>query len=221
MKNFMKKLSTNIMICIMVIGLYNNYIYASQDSKDMLKDAINNEQVETVILLIQNGVDVNFKYEDGVTPLIHALLMGNTDIFKALIDAGADASVKFAMYVNDQPRSLLFEAIDIQDSNLSKKFITMLIEAGIDINIKNEKGQTPLDYANKLGLPAIANFLIKQGAEIPEEQKDTLQLGIEIGIQREKNIIVIKGLKKGLDINLIQDLTNISLEEINKLRTSM
>ena len=62
---------------------------------------------------------------------------------------------------------------------------------------------------------------IEQGA-IERGLKEGLKLGIEKGIQKgiqkEKEAIVMNGFKKGLDINLIQDLTGLSIEQIEMLR---
>ena len=54
---------------------------------------------------------------------------------------------------------------------------------------------------------------------------DGIKKGIEQGIEqgiKEKTIEIIKSmLKKELDINLISEITNRSIEEINKIKESL
>ena len=54
---------------------------------------------------------------------------------------------------------------------------------------------------------------------------DGIKKGIEQGIEqgiKEKTIEIIKSmLKKELDINLISEITNESIEEINKIKESL
>ena len=64
---------------------------------------------------------------------------------------------------------------------------------------------------------------IKKGIE--EGIKQGIKQGIEQGIEqgtKEKTIEIIKSmLKKELDINLISEITNESIEEINKIKESL
>lgn len=61
---------------------------------------------------------------------------------------------------------------------------------------------------------------VEQGALERGEERG-LKKGMEKGIQKEKEAIVMTGLKKGLDINLIQELTGLSLDQINELHEKM
>ncbi|MDP3788090.1 MAG: Rpn family recombination-promoting nuclease/putative transposase [Candidatus Chromulinivorax sp.] len=58
---------------------------------------------------------------------------------------------------------------------------------------------------------------VLEGAEERATQKG-LQKGLEQGALKEKETVAIHGLKKGLDINLIQELTGLSIKEIEQLR---
>ena len=51
-------------------------------------------QTEVAIALIEAGVDINQKNNDGSTALHTAALFCHTDIVKALLDKGADKSVR-------------------------------------------------------------------------------------------------------------------------------
>lgn len=56
-----------------------------------LFDAIEDEQdVNRVRELIKAGCNVNVRVEEGCTPLIAAVLVGNLEIVKLLVESGAD-----------------------------------------------------------------------------------------------------------------------------------
>lgn len=55
--------------------------------------------------LISEGVNVNFRYDDGETPLSIATKLGNTEIAEILAQNGADVNAE-----NDQGFSPLFIA---------------------------------------------------------------------------------------------------------------
>lgn len=61
---------------------------------DQLFEAIEDEQdVNRVRELIEAGCDVNVRIEEGCTPLIAAVLVGNLEIVKLLVEFGADVNV--------------------------------------------------------------------------------------------------------------------------------
>ncbi|HUS72384.1 MAG TPA: ankyrin repeat domain-containing protein [Sedimentisphaerales bacterium] len=47
----------------------------------------------------------------------------------------------------------------------NKDFVELLIAKGVDVNAKNNRGQTPLDIAVKRGHTEIAELLRKHGAK--------------------------------------------------------
>ena len=60
-----------------------------------LFDAIEEEQdVNKVRELIEAGYYVDFTVEEGCTPLIAAVLIGNLEIVKLLVELGADVNIK-------------------------------------------------------------------------------------------------------------------------------
>lgn len=82
------------------------------------------------------------------------------DIFKYLINAGADVNVKD----NDGLTSLVYAIIDGRQD-----FVRFLIHNKADINAKSDTGMTPLHYGVSSDQIEIVQLLIDENAEINEK----------------------------------------------------
>jgi ankyrin repeat protein len=138
-----------------------------------LMQAVKNNDVTLVTDLIKQGVSVNELDGNKDAPLIIAAYLGHTDIVKCLLEAGADVSVvdphmkatalHAAAYAgNTDAAHLLIEYhIDIDKQGPYNGYTALhdaiwqnnietartLIEAGANINIKSNRGETPLEFA--------------------------------------------------------------------------
>ena len=138
--------------------------------------AVLTNQEEIVSLLISRGLAVQTVSKSDFTPLHDAAYGGNIKIVKLLIDHGA------AIYAADQlgkrPLDLAIERGHAQIVPLLKP-LHLAAERGDlisvknivgkipkSINLKDEKGWSPLHLAVKNGHLEIAKFLIDRGAEI-------------------------------------------------------
>ena len=62
-------------------------------TETLLQKAISEENLEAVRLLVENGVDVNYRVsEEDPTPLMYAINTGNSEIVAMLLDRGADTT---------------------------------------------------------------------------------------------------------------------------------
>lgn len=62
-------------------------------TETVLQKAISEENEEVVRLLLENGVDVNYRVsEEDPTPLMYAINSGNTEMAAMLLDKGADTT---------------------------------------------------------------------------------------------------------------------------------
>lgn len=105
--------------------------------------AIGTGNLKMVKFLVKNGADINVKDGDGCTPLMHAARNGDLEIFNYLVSLkGIDVNV-----VDTRGANVLFWA------TVSEKFPQMarvLIEKfNMDINVRNNKGRTPIMEAAK------------------------------------------------------------------------
>ncbi|MDX9901120.1 MAG: hypothetical protein RBT22_06480 [Aliarcobacter sp.] len=93
------KLATLGTPCVIERNKIDNNTQINQD----LNLAINNLDIELIKTLIQNGEDINKKYDDGNTPLINAVILNISDnlkiqnqkeIIELLLKIGADVYIK-------------------------------------------------------------------------------------------------------------------------------
>src|SRR6185312_13943247 len=82
--------------------------------------------------------DMNQDRKEKLTPLSLAAALGQDDVCKVLIGAGAKVNVqdKFGL-------TPLHKAVSIADTNM----IHMLLKSGADVTMRNGQDETPLDFA--------------------------------------------------------------------------
>ena len=122
-------------------------------------------------LLIAKGANVNAISSDGSfqkvkmgtialgnwTPLLAAASSGPPDLIALLLDAGADVN---ARDVRGMTPLMLAVATDRQNPAV----LRMLIDRKADLNVRSLAGETALDWARKIGNPAIVRLLEGAGA---------------------------------------------------------
>ena len=145
-------------------GVDLNLVNSNGDS--LLTDVLANRRFDVAELLIQNGADVNFKFNGGTTALFY-LTEGDEDKLEWLNDHGADVNV-----TDDNGQSALFYLL-CRDLKISK----MLIDAGANVNIRDNNGYTVLmtqkfniinrdSYVNESELIDALNLLLESGAKL-------------------------------------------------------
>ena len=96
---------------------------------------------EEVKKAIEEGADINARYKDGWTPLMHAARYNqDPEVTKILIDAGADINARD----KDGWTPLMHAA-----GNQNPEVIKVLLDAGADGKAKSNEGKTAFDYAKE------------------------------------------------------------------------
>lgn len=152
--------------------------------------AIMRRNREMVKFLIEHGADINIQCNSLTTPLYFASLNNNLEYLNYLLDAGADVDTpdflnRTPLYVavRDRCKEIVKTLMDngadfhIRDTHLNRSLVHLasiqghreiaevLIHEGMDINGKDERGYTSLDYAYRYGHDSMAEFLEKNGGK--------------------------------------------------------
>lgn len=144
-------------------------LYLFSANPDSLYEAIQTQNItnKEIDSLLDKGADINYRGEDGVTPLLSAINQGKEKIIVSLVNKGADLTDKyngetaldvaiasgldnaaFIMLSKKAPtanqKDLLIRAIQ---NKLSTTSVKKIINLGADINYINENGSSVLATA--------------------------------------------------------------------------
>ena len=120
-----------------------------------LLEAIRNDSVDTVKLLVERGADVNKVPHYGcmreATMLINAAERGNAQVVATLVEAGARVNVE---------TSTGWTALMVAASRGHVDCVRALVTSGADLDVRNAQGQTALALAQRRRHPMAARMLL-------------------------------------------------------------
>lgn len=173
----------------------------------LLHVAASNGLINLIGILLNSGHKLNVQDKEGDTPLIKACQKNELDAVKQLLKHGADLSI-----VNNKGENAMAKAISkvvyLGDTEL-KELLTEYgatapkILGDIDVEEKNEKGDTAIIVASKTGSLEKLNELISKGANINHQNKQgktALMFACSDGTEEKVEVL----LKNSADTN-IQD----------------
>lgn len=155
--------------------------------------AIQKGNIKQVRQLIAEGVDVN-TVDRGLTPLSLAIMYShiNIEIARVLIEAGADVNI-----ANEQ----LFSAVKKGDIERVRK----LIAVGVNVDITDEDGRTPLNLAASVGYTKMVEILVNKGAGVNIADKNgytPLHWTIIQGLIESTKEVMKTLINEGADVNM-------------------
>ncbi|KAG5802048.1 hypothetical protein H9Q74_013453 [Fusarium xylarioides] len=119
--------------------------------------ACTSQSKDIVVLLVDNGANINARCIYGQVPLHMSLNNGSNEITEFLISKGADVSV-----VGDGGQTPLNVASTSGNTEVARQ----LIDSGADVSHETKDGFTPLLMASSQGHVELAKLLIKRGADV-------------------------------------------------------
>lgn len=153
----------------------------NERGKTLLHLAARHGRVDIASLLLESGLfHVDVKDRNGHTPLYVAVLKGTQEVVGMLLGRGADLKLQFVpkrkyeKYHSEPTRSLLHISVlrqlwswgEESDAIEPERVARELIEAGIDINVRDGLGKTPLHYAVRCQWRyEMARVLLQHGAD--------------------------------------------------------
>lgn len=123
-----------------------------------IRTEIENKPLKICQMLIDAGANVNQRNSTGETPLWWASGYDNVEILKLLLDKGANVNAINSYVVTPLMRAAEYEMYDN---------VQILLSHGACVTLKDEQGQTALDYAQKTGNKEIIELL--QNAEATKD----------------------------------------------------
>ncbi len=155
--------------------------FKDSEGDNLLNIAIENKMEKLTSFFIENGLDIEEPNSKRERPIIQAIKNNNYNIVKALIDGGAK--------LDDTLHLALKNNIDIA---------ILLIDNGVDIEVKDSQGKTPLLFAVENNLLDLARNLVYKGSNIEavnNKNLSLLQIASEKGYEEMALYLLNKGAK--------------------------
>ena len=126
---------------------FEEHINRRYDNKGntLLIKAVDKNDIKMIEKLVAIGADLNIKNKYGNTALYEAIRNHNIKIVQFLINADANLNLQ----ITKNYGTALHEAVEFGFVNVENKIIKKIIEAGVNLDIQNKSGDTPLHLAVK------------------------------------------------------------------------
>lgn len=203
----MKKTMAILLVTVLVGASLTAIAQTQKELNNQLKNAIILYNIEKVKKCIDAGADVNHRFDWGVnrdwTPLILAVRLGDADVGKVLIDAGADVNIKESGDV-----TLLHLAGLCPAHDRAKAVTELLIAYDLDVNAKcttaknvEIQGFTPLHVAASKGHVGMAEVLIKGGADVNAQVSRNHYTPLHTAVRDGHKEMAELLIEKGAEVN--------------------
>ena len=162
-------------------------------------EAVENNDLDTIVEMLNNGTNINEQYGFGWTALMEACSDDNIEIAKCLLQRRADPNIISV----DGDTALM---IAVRGGNLD--ITKLLLEKGALINVQDNRGTTPLMFAVTNNDLDIVKYLIQHGSDVNIKDKNS-------------NTALILSMKKSVSFDitkyLIQQGANVTYKRCQNI----
>jgi len=198
-------------------------VHISYNGDSLLYYSIGENRHDMVLLLLENGVDVDTKNRNGSTPLSLAAQKARKEIVKTLLEHGADiynannsGIAPIHRAAQQLPYDCFCEIFDKyakadwkEDSlllvsasgNKDKNVYSYLLEKGAPINATNKYGCTTLHNFAKNGHEYLAKMALDGGADV-NHRKQGNETPLHYAVEKGHLAIVKLLVQSGADLNM-------------------
>ncbi|XP_078608619.1 uncharacterized protein LOC144880368 [Branchiostoma floridae x Branchiostoma japonicum] len=150
--------------------------------------AVTSRNVQDTHHWIKRLKNVNFYDPFGKTPLHRAAFLGDVEIVRLLLQAGADVNMLASSAEPAvQYRSALHEASERGERD-HRQIMQLLVRAGVNIGGKDGRGKTALDIMSERGYRAAVHCLLDESRAVQRNlEVDLLQLSTNIRLYQPEH----------------------------------
>lgn len=148
----MKQRNTIVLFAVGIILFFNCLPTNAQQDIEWDKS------ISRVRMLVEKRPELlNYMDENGWTPLLKAVSMGDPKLVEYLVGKGADVNVQAEDYEKNT-------ALHLAVKNNNEKLLRLLLSKEANPGLTDKYGRTPLYYAVKDNKKALADLLVERGA---------------------------------------------------------
>ena len=164
------------------------------DGRTPLFYAVSSKNPEAVKLLIKAGVDINHRSNWEYSAVDYLVFKEEEEIFKLFVENGFELRFKD----EDSMKEFMFKSIEVPS------ILRIALKKGLNYNINDETGRTPLFVAMGKGFKESVELMEKYGLETnPRDSYGNTPLHYAA---RNLNVDAIEYLcKKGVDVNAVDN----------------
>jgi ankyrin repeat protein len=167
-------------------------VYAEGKQSELIAAAAAND-LKQVEALLKLGVNPNARVDQwGENALMHAVLHGNIDMTRALLEAGADPNLKGRGFTPLGMAALRGEV----------RIVHMLLKAGADVDLKSSDSNTPIVAATIMHRTDVVRELLAYQPDMTIWNREG-RVSLGIAVQDASRDIVAMMLEAGTDPNLM------------------
>ncbi len=173
-----------------------------ENGRTIFMNAVDACEYQLVKFFLKRGAKIDITDNNGNNAFVYATLFSHSDMVKFLMKYGIDMEAE-----NDSGDTVLMSALNTNYTDLNINNIRLIIEKGANVNHKNKRGMTPLEYAvrskQKSAFTAV-KLLLENGADISKCKYNLIQLIHKEANEPEKIREILKEYKVKAESFFIQ-----------------